>query len=206
MIATVAFDLYGAQFSVGEAATILGVKPSVLAMWGQRGLGSPTRREGGADAKGKKKKGTRLGKGRFSARELVKLRTQQILSDMGFSLSETVPVGEEVKITPPSVAQHLSAMEAAEIADAVATKGEWMWAMARSIERGKPFYIYAYATRAGGKWDFDMHIEKSGVDKPSESPCFGWDVPHIYVPVGKIFSAVYDDCKKLLGITTDGGA
>ena len=90
-----------------------------------------------------------------------------------------------------------------KLADAFAYGGEWMWGMARSIERGKPFFIYAYATRSGGKWRFDMHIETKNTGKPNE-PCFGWDVPHIYVPVGKIFSVVYDDCKKLLGITTDG--
>jgi hypothetical protein len=76
-----------------------------------------------------------------------------------------------------------------------------MWAMARSIERGKPFYIYAYATRSDQKWQFDMHIENPGAERPNELPCFGWKVPHIFVPVGEIFIAVYNDCKKLLGLT-----
>ena len=88
-----------------------------------------------------------------------------------------------------------------ELADAPAYGGEWMWAMARSIERGKPFYIYAYATRSDQKWQFDMHIENPGAERPNELPCFGWKVPHIFVPVGEIFIAVYNDCKKLLGLT-----
>jgi DNA-binding transcriptional MerR regulator len=201
-LAVVPFDIYGPQFTVGEAATILGIKPTVLAMWGQRGVGPPTRREGGSGKR--RKKGSRKGKGRFSAQDLVKLGTQQMLSEMGFSLGGTVPVGEEVRLTPDSVAQRLSAIEAQEIAETVAMTGEWMWAMARSIERGRPYLIYAYAARAKDKWQFDMHVENPGVEKPSEPPCFGWEVPHIYVPVGEIFSAVYNDCKKLLGITTEG--
>jgi hypothetical protein len=52
-----------------------------------------------------------------------------------------------------------------------------------------------------------MHIETADKGKGGriESPCFGWDVPHIYVPVGKIFTAIYNDCKELLGLTADEG-
>ena len=89
----------------------------------------------------------------------------------------------------------------ADVADTLATKGEWMWAMARSIERARPFYIYAYAARTNKKWQFDMHIENSGVENPNDPPCFGGKVPHIYVPVSEIFIAVYDDCKAMLGLT-----
>jgi hypothetical protein len=71
-----------------------------------------------------------------------------------------------------------------------------MWATARSVEQGEPLYIYAYATRSEQKWLFDMHIIN-----PGEPPSFGWDVPHLYVPMSAIFIAVYTDCKKLLGIS-----
>jgi hypothetical protein len=87
-------------------------------------------------------------------------------------------------------------IDAAQIADSVARSGEWMWATARSVEQGEPLYIYAYATRAEQKWLFDMHIIN-----PGEPPSFGWDVPHLYVPMSAIFIAVYTDCKKLLGIS-----
>jgi hypothetical protein len=80
-----------------------------------------------------------------------------------------------------------------KLADAFAYEGEWMWGMARSIERGKRLFI---ATRTGGKWQFDMHIETTNTAGEPNEPCFGWDVPHIYVPVGKIFTAVYNDCKE----------
>ena len=76
-----------------------------------------------------------------------------------------------------------------------------MWALARSIERGRPFHIYAYAARLDDEWQFDMHIQNPGIASPSEPPCFGWQVPHIFVPVGEIFVAVYNDCKRTLGIS-----
>jgi hypothetical protein len=83
---------------------------------------------------------------------------------------------------------------------AAATKGEWMWAMARSIEMASPLYIYAFVAPIKNKWQFDMHIENAGVESPSEPPCFGWDAPLIFVPVSEIFISVYNDCKKMLGI------
>jgi hypothetical protein len=36
---------------------------------------------------------------------------------------------------------------------------------------------------------------------PGEPPSFGWDVPHMCVPMSAIFIAVYTDCKKFLGIS-----
>jgi hypothetical protein len=202
MIAGAAFDLDAGQFSAGEAASILKMKASVLAMQVQRGLSPPTRREGAAGS-GRKKKRSRQGKALFSLRDMVKIRCQQILSEMSFSLGESVHVGDGIKLTPKEVAARLSSMEAQDIAETLATKGEWMWAMARSIERGTPFYIYGYATRREGEWPFDMHVENPGTEKPSEPPCFGCRLPHIYVPVGEIFIAVYNDCKKLLGISME---
>jgi hypothetical protein len=87
-------------------------------------------------------------------------------------------------------------IDAAQIADSVARSGEWMLATARSVEQGEPLYIYAYATRSEQKWLFDIHIAN-----PGEAPSFGWDLPHMYVPMSAIFIAVYTDCKKLLGIS-----
>jgi hypothetical protein len=198
MIAGVAFDLYAGQFSVGEAATILKMKPSVLAMQVQRGLISPTRREVAA---GSRKKRERQGKTRLSLRELMKVDTQNALASMGFSLTESVPVGDKMKRTTEHVAARLFTLEAIEVADRISTTGEWMWAMARSIERGKPFYIYAYAARQKSGWELDMYIENPGVVKPSQPPCFGWDVPHIYLPVSAIFTTLYSDSKKVLGLS-----
>lgn len=183
-------DPYAAQFPLGEAARILDMKPSVLAMWGQRGLGSPTRREGSS----RTKKRSRQGRGLFSARDMVKIKTQQILADMGFSLNETVPLGDKAKLTTASAAMRLSAIEAEEVADTVTMKGEWMWAVARAFEAGKHLHVYVYASPHNQKeWQFDMHVGDLG-----EPPCFGWTMPHIYLPMSDIFIGIYTACKKML--------
>src|SRR4029077_6821849 len=107
-------------------------------------------------------------------------------------------VGETDKVQQKKIADYEASMS--KLADAPGYEGEWMGFLARTLEAGKPAHIYAYANRSDGKWQFDMHIENPDVKSLGE-PCFGWKVPHIYVPVGEIFIATYDDCKKLLGLT-----
>jgi hypothetical protein len=169
-------------------------------MWGQRGFIQPTRREKAAEKRSDKKSTKQKapkGKPLFSARDIIKARLLQTLSEqMGLPLSNSAEVADEVKKTPDEVAKRVSAIEAAEIADTVAMKGEWMWAVARAYERGKHLHVYLYACRPNKKWQFDMHV-----GNPGEPPCFGWNVPHIYVPMSDIFIAVYTECKKVLGIS-----
>ena len=105
----------------------------------------------------------------FSAREIFKAKLLQELSH-SIALSDYREVAEAAKI--------------------VADTGEWMWATARGIEKGKPEVIYAYAMRIESKWRFDMHKGKRG-----EVPCFGWEHPHIFVPMSEIFTSVYAECK-----------
>jgi hypothetical protein len=89
--------------------------------------------------------------------------------------------------------------EYGEVAERFATEGEWMAACARSYERGAPIAMYAYATRSeNGEWLLDMHLFNYG-----EKPSFGWNVPHIFVPISDLYIDVYTKCKKLLGKSTD---
>lgn len=114
----------------------------------------------------------KMGRPLFSAREIFKAKLLQQLS------------------TSIAVSDYKEVAEAARI---VADTGEWMWSVARGIESGKPMVVYAYAARIKSKWKFDMHIGKRG-----EEPCFGWDAPHIFVPMSEIFIEVYKECKKVL--------
>jgi hypothetical protein len=213
MISGAAFDLYKPLLTAAKVADLCGVQRPVIDTMGTRGFihasgreQSSTQQQGGK--KGAKSSGPK-GRPLFSARDVFKVRLMRDLADqVDFALTQSKDMAVWTEKTSEDDQKKLTDYEASvsKLADAFAYEGEWMWGMARSIERGKPFYIYAYATRAGGKWRFDMHIETTeDKSKPNEPPRFGWDVPHIYVPVGKIFSAVYDDCKKLLGITADEG-
>ena len=108
----------------------------------------------------------------FSAREIFKAKLLQDLSSR-IALSDYKEVAEAARI--------------------VADTGEWMRFVARGIESGKPRVVYVYAARIDGKWKFDMHIGKRG-----KRPCFGWEHPHVFVPMAEIFGSVYVECKKIL--------
>jgi hypothetical protein len=212
MIAGVGFDLYKPLLSAAKVADLCGVKRPVIDTMGTRkfihasGREQPSTSPRQGRKKGAKNSGP-IGRPLFSARDVFKVRLMRDLADqVDFALTQSKDMAVWTEQTSVDDQKKLIEYEASvsKLADAFAYEGEWMWGMARSIERGKPLFIYAYATRAGGKWRFDMHIETTNTGKPNE-PCFGWGVPHIYVPVGEIFTAVYNDCKKVLGLTTDEG-
>ena len=122
----------------------------------------------------------------FSLRDIFKARMIRELTAIGLGSSESVEVADEAN--------------AAEIAETVAYTGEWMWACARNSEQGHPINMFAYATRSKGKSLFDMHFGETGI-----APCFGWQVPHVFIPISEIFIVAYLECKKILGTmeTTD---
>ena len=119
------------------------------------------------------RRSNKKGRPLFSARTIFKARLLQELSN-SIALSN-----------------YRDVEAAAAAAGIVADTGEWMWSTARGVEEGKPRIIYAYATRIDGKWKFDMHIGKR-----ANRPCFGWEHPHVFVPMSEIFGSVYVECKK----------
>jgi len=209
MIGGVSFHLYRPLFTAGKLADLCGVKRPVIDTMATRGFIRASGREQPATPRQQsatKGRRPRASKGRplFSTRDVFKVRLMRVLAaqlDLAFTESVEMAgwVGETDKVQQKKIAEYEASMS--ELADAPAYEGEWMWALARSIERGRPFHIYAYAARLDDEWQFDMHIEKPGAERPNEPPCFGWKVPHIFVPVGEIFLVTYADCKKLLGLT-----
>ena len=194
-----AFDLYGALFSVGEAAAVSKVSRPAIDVLLNRGVLEPARREqpsGRRPGSGKKSRGRPM----FSTREIFQVRLiREFSAQTALSSSDTLLVGkaaDRAKIKPAD-ARKLAKLiaEAGEVAERFATEGEWMWACARSYERGAPIPMYAYATRSeDGGWLLDMHLFDYG-----EEPSFSWDVPHIFVPMSQLYLDVYVECKKILG-------
>jgi hypothetical protein len=211
MIAGVSFDLYRPLFTAGKLADLCGVKRPVIDTMATRGFIRASGREPAATPRRQSAtKGTRrrVSKGRplFSARDAFKVRLMRVLAEEAdYALTESKGMAAWAEETSEADQKKIAEYEASMsmLADEPTYQGEWMWFLARTLEAGKPAHIYAYANRSDGKWQFDMHIENPGIASPSKPPCFGWKVPHIYVPVGEIFIAVYNDCKKLLGITTE---
>ena len=201
MIAGVAFDLGVGQFTATDVASLCGVKRPVIDTMGTRGWVNPRRRGQAPTAIGQQtgKRRAKGVKGRplFSFTDVLKVRLMRSLVPygVGFGNSSVMADPDKMEVTGSEAAL-------AAISELTDQSEGWSWGMARSIERGAPFCIYAYATLPGNgnKWKFDVHIEIQS-EKPTEPPRFRWNVPHIFVPVGEIFIATYNDCKKMLGIT-----
>jgi hypothetical protein len=185
------FDLDAALFTAGELAEVSGLSRAMVDVWVSRGLLEPTRRE---RAKRQTKGRVRKGQGRpmFSSVAIFKVRlTLELGRHLGIGLSEWVALSNIAELAKiPSYIANI-----AEVADMIAG-GNWMWAVARGIENGKPFKICSYATQDHGEWLFDMEI---GEDR--RQPRFGLEVPHLFIPMWRVFETVYVECKKLLGMS-----
>jgi hypothetical protein len=136
----------------------------------------------------------------FSTQQIFQLRLiREFAAQTALGSSDTLLVGkaaDHAKMMLAYIRKHAKAIaESGEVAETFATEGEWMWACARSYERGSPIPMYAYATRSeDGEWLLDMHLFNYG-----EEPSFGWEVPHIFVPMSHLYLEVYVECKRILG-------
>jgi hypothetical protein len=177
------FDLDAPLFTAGELAKVSGLSRAMVDVWVNRGLLEPTRRErAGRRTKGRVRKGH--GRPMFSAGAIFKVRlTLELGRHLGIGLSEWVPLSNKY------------VANIAEVADIIAG-GNWQWAVSRGVENAEPFKICSYATKDHGEWLFDIQIGEE-----RRAPRFGLDVPHLFIPIWRIFAEVYVECKKLLGIT-----
>jgi hypothetical protein len=180
-----AFPPEAACFTTGQLAQVSGLSRAMADVWVSEGRLIPTRRA-------KKKGGKGRGRPMFSAIAIFQVRLRlELASHIGFGLSEWAKVGKGLEVTsfPPDV------MRNADLADFVAG-GNWYWAVARGVENDKPFKFCVYAAYSKRKWLFDASVG----DKLTE-PCFGLNAPFLFIPAWRIFSDVYVECKKLLGVT-----
>jgi hypothetical protein len=199
------FDPYAALFSVAEVAEMAGVPRPIVDVWVTRKVIEPTRRQRPAAGKrysAKKKKVTpRVGRPLFSCRDVFKALLVRVLADeLALASPESSGVATLVALAKVADVVDDGKRGLVEIAD-VAAGGEWMWAVGRSIERGQSLNVYAYANRHGGEWRLDMHFGALGA-----TPCFGWNVPNIFIPVGDIFAEAYRKCRELVGGAPYDGA
>jgi hypothetical protein len=202
------FDIYAGQFSVGELAELTGVSRPIIDVWCNRGVIEPTRRERPTGRKPRPRTKSakaarpeaRRGRPLFSCRDVFTASLVRTLAErLAMGSTDSSRVAGVAKL-PKDLASKLSLnADAAGIAS-VAAGGEWMWACARGIERGKPLIIYGYASRVKGKWEFDMHVGLAGAE-----PRFGWHTPHLFVPMSAVFAEAYGKCKTLLASDASEG-
>jgi hypothetical protein len=190
-----ALDIDAALFTVTELAQVSGISRSAIDMYLHRGVLIPTRRERTSSPTRKTKvRGQKTTQGRpmFSVVIIFKARLiREFGNALGLGPSES-SLAADAAVDAKIPARELKAAKVMEI---VAGRN-WVWACARSVEKNQPLNIYAYAARSADKWLFDMHVGDKGA-----LSCFGWQVPHIYVPMSEIFKSVYNECKKIAGDT-----
>jgi DNA-binding transcriptional MerR regulator len=164
-----AFDLTAPLFTIGEVAAVSGSSRATLDMYLHRGILVPARREA--------VKGTRSrGQGRpiFSAVEVFKARLiRQLIDSIGLGPSESSALAD-----------------AAVLAKAPAIKENWMRAVAQGVLAGKPFLIYAVATRLQGEWKLEITREMEATRRAESL--------YVLVPVSRLFSEVYSACGEFL--------
>jgi hypothetical protein len=74
----------------------------------------------------------------------------------------------------------------------------WMWAVARAVENGKPFNVFCYATHTSEGWDIDVQFG------PLQEPRFGEKAAYMFIPMSEIFADVYRECREVFDIVIVG--
>jgi hypothetical protein len=174
-------DIRAPLFSTSELGKVTGIDRKLVNLWLERELVRPTRLERMAVRN----------RPRFSVVDIFKARLNRTLSDrLLIGLSASTDAGEEAeRAADPKAASRYMLPGAAHV---LADEG-WMWAVARSVERGKPLEVFAAIAWVDGCWDLWLELEAEKLASP-----FGPEVPYIVVPVGAIFACVYGQCKALL--------
>ena len=189
------FDIDAALFTVTELAQVSGISRSAIDMYLHRGVLIPTRRARTLSPTRKTKvRGRKTAQGRPMFSVIIIFKARLILelgNTLGLGPSESSLASDQA-LHAGIPSNELGEENVAEIA----AGRNWMWACARSVETKQPINIYAYAARSADRWLFDMHFGEKGA-----IPCFGLQVPHVYVPISEIFISVYNECKKILGVT-----
>ena len=189
------FDIDAALFTLTELAQVSGISRSAIDMYLHRGILIPTRRARTLSPTRKTKvRGRKTAQGRPMFSVIIIFKARLI-----WELGNTLGLGPSESSLASDEALHAEIpereLEAGNVAE-IAAGRNWMWACARSVETNQTINIYAYAARSADRWLFDMHLGEKGA-----IPCFGLQVPHLYVPISEIFISVYKECKKILGVT-----
>jgi hypothetical protein len=188
------FDIDAALFTVSELAQVSGISRSAIDMYLHRGILIATRRARTlSPTRMAKVRGRNTAQGRPMFSVIIIFKARLILelgNTLGLGPSESSLASDEALRTEIPARE----LEEGNVAE-IAAGPNWMWACARSVETKQPINIYAYAARSADRWLFDMHLGEKGA-----IPCFGLQVPHVYVPISEIFIGVYNECKKILGV------
>jgi hypothetical protein len=79
----------------------------------------------------------------------------------------------------------------------VVTDQGWTWAIARSVDRGKPLPLLGGVAKHDGCWSFYIAL-----DPMKLAEHFGPVDTYAVIPIGALFAHVYSECKAIYERTT----
>lgn len=180
-------DIHAPQFTAADAARIADVDPGLLKLWIKRGLLEPARIE----------RLTVRRRPHFSIVTIFKLKLMLVVGEsLSVGPSKMKGAADQAALEAEKKTKLSSGPTGAALVRAVADDG-WMWAVARSAERGAPLNVMGAATLSNECWDFRLYPPGANF-----TPGFGDNVPYAVLPLGAIFSSVYRDCRTLLAKDT----
>ncbi len=168
------------SFTAADLSSMVGVDRKLVNLWLERGVIVPSKLE-------------RLpsrNRPMFSVIGIFKARLIRVLSEtLSINPASSMLAGNEAeRASRPGAA---AASSVSRMAQTLADEG-WMWAVARSVDRGKPLTLFAAITRADDCWQFFMEFDVSKL-----APRFRPDEPYAIVPIGMLFAGVYRQCKEI---------
>jgi hypothetical protein len=172
-------------FATADLVAVSGLSRGAVDMWVNRGLLEPTqRRERMSPSRKSSRPRKGQGKPMFSMAAIFRARLAHDLgTHFGVGLSEWMELAKIIEVT-----ENFRGRGKGPLA------GSWMEAVARGIETNTPITVLAYAKRGrDGNWVLSMQLSQK-LDEPKLG-----GGPQIFIPMSEIFTAVYHECKKLLG-------
>jgi hypothetical protein len=193
-------DINAPLFTTQELCRAAGLEPALAKAWIARGLLDPDR----ADPIAVRRRPL------FSVMTIFRARLARELSDqLGIRPADAEKFNEAKKRadekTVKGIARASGDVEAAlrkllaegrkpprtgldRLTRVVADEG-WTWAVARSVERGKPLQLLGGISRENGCWDFHLALDAANL-----ADRFGSKRTYAVIPVGGMFADVYGTC------------
>jgi hypothetical protein len=170
-------------FRGADLRLVAGLSRDLANVWLHRGFLRPTK----VDRRGRRNKPM------FSMAVIFEAKLIRVLS-------ERLDIGPSSSNTPAELIRK----DTTCLTSMLANEKSWMWAAARSVERGKSLNLVASITRSDGRWRYVIHGEDETPDH-----LFGDLAPQARViarlPITALFEDVYKSCRSIRAAQSDDG-
>ena len=209
MIAGVAFDLYRPLFTAGKLADLCGVKRPVIDTMATRGFIRASGREQPATprrqsaTKGKRPPAPK-GRPLFSARDVFKVRLMRVLAaqlDLAFPESKVMAVWAEEPVRSSKKRLQSTKLQYRNLQTLPPTRASGCGFLLEPLRGESPLTSTPMRRDPEASGNSTCTSKVRASRSPMSRRASVGKSRTFFVPVGEIFIAVYNDCKKSLGIT-----